>query len=335
MSSQNLSLNLASPPVEVNIQFRNGGLGDHICRLPAVKALLDRAPNLKKVNLICPDFFVELGEHLLQDYKERVNFWPVTEFIKAPNSGIPALITDETHHSTLRTHLVDHAFHVLGDFVPEIDEMNYLQLRLDQIDISQLQLPPEYVVVTTGFTARVRQWLPSQINAVVNYIRSIGLRVVFLGKEHVDEHLTGNFRHDAVKFSLGINLINKTTLLEAGKILANARSVIGLDNGLLHLAACSDVPIVAGYSSVAPEFRLPYRHSVLGWNCEVVEPDADLGCRFCQSSCYLNFQQDFRECFYGNYLCLVQMKAEKWIAALDRSLNGRAKSGDTTATNKP
>jgi ADP-heptose:LPS heptosyltransferase len=112
----------------------------------------------------------------------------------------------------------------------------------------------------------------------------------------------------------------KTTLIEAGNIIAGAQVICGLDNGLLHLAGCTDTPIVAAYTTVRPEHRLPYRHGSLGSGCYVVEPDEDLACRFCQSNMDFEFTHDFRDCFYKDFKCTKQITADKFIRKLDELL---------------
>jgi heptosyltransferase-2 len=54
-----------------------------------------------------------------------------------------------------------------------------------------------------------------------------------------------------------INLIGKTTLLEALHILSLAELVISNDSGLMHLTAALDRPLIALYGSSNPEFTPP------------------------------------------------------------------------------
>lgn len=312
------NINLHSPAVTLNIQFRNGGLGDQVCRLPAVKFLLDTAKNLEQIQLFVPDYFVDFARELLNEYPtKRVLVLPESFLIHA-DKKIPCLITNEDYHSSMKTHLVDYTFRVLADMDVENEHKNYLQLRLPAKERILHTLPPEYVVISTGFTAPVRCWLPESVNKVVDWIKEQGLRVVFLGKKNVDDKLKGSFL-EQVNYQKGIDLTDKTTLVEACHIMGYAKAVVGLDNGLLHVAGCTKVPIVAGYSSVAPQFRLPYRNGVLGWNCYTVEPDEH--CRYCQSSCLLNGEQDFRLCFYKDYHCIKSLSAPLWIEQLKKALN--------------
>jgi len=313
-------INFDSPALDINVHFKGGGLGDQIARLPALKYVLDHATNTRRFYLICPEYFMEVAKHLLKPYESKITYIAEEDAKSIANYKLNALTTDEGHHTTMRTHLTDHAFHTIADAEVDVKFKDYLQIRPDELDVSHLNLPPEYVVVTTGYTALVRQWLPAQVNDVIDHIKSKGLRIVFLGKEQVANGLYGNFRTDAVNYQLGINLINRTTLLDAAVVMAGAKAVVGLDNGLIHLAACSQVPIVAGYTSVNPKIRMPYRNGKLGDRTFTVEPDASLSCRYCQSSCYLNFTHKFTECYYKDYKCLVQLRSEKWIKALDEAL---------------
>jgi ADP-heptose:LPS heptosyltransferase len=117
-----------------------------------------------------------------------------------------------------------------------------------------------------------------------------------------------------------MDLTNQTSLLEAGGLLAKAHLVLGVDNGLLHLAACSDVPILAGFTTVEPWLRTPVRQGVDAKDYWTLEPPEELDCRFCQSS--WNFMGDWRftKCFYGDLACVKSLSAERWIERLEEIL---------------
>jgi ADP-heptose:LPS heptosyltransferase len=305
-------------PLKVNLYLKGGGLGDNVARLPAVKYLLDHAPNVTHATVIVPRYFIEFAEHLLEPYGERVTILPEEDATAKADFSLYSPTTDEGVHSTLRTHLTDHAFHTLVDASVDDRFKNYLQIRPNEIDVSSFNLPERYVVLTTGFTAPVREWLPEQINAVIDWLSLHNISIVFLGKERVSKDIYGNFDKDAIQYDRGINLINKTTLLEAAKIMGQARAVVGLDNGLLHVAGCTGVPIVAGYSSVEPKLRMPYRMGRLGHEVRTVTPDTP--CQFNQSSTLISLNYDFRQCVCGDYRCLKSMTSRKWIYQLYETL---------------
>jgi ADP-heptose:LPS heptosyltransferase len=300
-------------PSEVNILFNDGGLGDNIARMPAVRYLKDNYPFLK-INLFVPDYFFDLANNLLPG----INVIRYSEGHKNWKGGIPQRQTKGIF-TNFATHLTDHAFYVLCNKQVPDSEKNYLKLSLDDLDISRFNLPERYVVVTTGFTAPVREFLPRVINEIVYFLRGRNVTPVFLGSKDAvvgnGDKIVGNFNNE-IAYERGIDLINQTSLLEAGKVIANAEAIVGLDNGLLHLAGCTEVPIVAGFTTVDPFHRLPYRHDQLGWNCFTVVPDESLNCRFCQSNWDFKFEHDYKFCYYKDYKCVKKNKAQDYITHL-------------------
>ncbi len=311
-------------PTELHILFKKGGLGDTIARLPAVKYILEEYKHVTLIRLFVQDYAVELATHLLNDSRCVVYGYKDMPGILEKYPDTPGMSTDSEHHTTLRTHLTDHAFHTLVDTTVSDYHKSYLKLRLDEIDacvpIDLIQ--SKYVVITTGFTAPVREFLPGYINDIARWIKEQGRELVFLGKKE-NEFWEGrqpasktSFR-DEVDFTLGYDFRDKTNLLQAGLIMANADAVVGLDNGLIHLAACSDVPIVAGYTTVMPEHRLPYRNGELGYGVKaVVLKQSELGCNHCQSQANFVYNRDFRRCIYGDYECLIKLDSSRYIEKL-------------------
>lgn len=311
-------------PIKLNIYLSKGGLGDSIARLPAINYLLSAYPHIEHVQVFCQDYFVEFGMHLLRAHAGRVQLYgysmqeEVLGREEAASEQRPAMMTDSVHHTTMRTHLTDHAFHTLTDSAPlDAKWKNYLKAASMTRPTG---LPKEYVVVTTGFTAANREWLPGYVNEVV---KASPLPVVFLGKNETAFYAVkggtteATFRTE-VEFDRGLNLVDKTDLFEACNIMAHAKAVLGVDNGLLHLAACTDVPIVAGYTSVSPLHRMPYRRDQLGWNVYPVGPD--LACKFCQTQMGFVYHFDFRRCYYNDYTCVKEITPDKFIRGLEWAL---------------
>jgi ADP-heptose:LPS heptosyltransferase len=287
--------------------------------------MLDTYTQVQRINFICQDHCIELVKHLLWRYERRLNIVSYDQMKDVIKEGVPGIMTDNTHHTTLRSHITDHAFHSLCDWMPPDNSYkHYIQLDTTNIDVSQFNLPKQYVVITTGFTSNTREWLPGEINKTVAGIKDMGYEVVFLG-QHQSKYKTdqkpveGTFREE-IDYSQGLCLIDKTTLLEAGAIIAEAAVVAGVDNGLLHLAGCTNTPIVAGYTTVPARFRMPYRFGKLGWNCFIIEPTEDLGCRGCQEKLNLTFGFDLRTCYYGDYQCVTHMTADRFIEELAKCL---------------
>jgi ADP-heptose:LPS heptosyltransferase len=165
--------------------------------------------------------------------------------------------------------------------------------------------------------------LPEIANEVIDHIFKIGYVPLFLGKAATKVDPTRTLKGEYVEginFEKGVDLRDKTNLLEAAKIMKESSLVVGLDNGLLHLAACSDVPIVMAFTNVEPRHRMPYRHDVLGWEVYPIVPDEKIECRFCQSQMKFAFDQNFAYCYYDDYKCIQNLTADKYINQINEAL---------------
>lgn len=307
----------------INVMLLDGGLGDHIASLVAVKYTLHRYPWVTPLVWV-PDYLEGLAVHLLG---ESVFVKPFANLrgLYQPNRPTKSTKWDGIT-SPMKTHLLDYAFMKLCDENPSIEHKNYLQLDLDRISILDFVLPKDYVVLTTGYTAEVREFLPKHINEIAKYLVQRNITPVFLGQTQTNtgtgHTIKGTFKEDT-DFSLGINLIDKTNLLQAGKIMAKAKAVLGVDNGLMHLAGCTDVPIIGGFTTVHPMHRMPVRNNQLGYNFYSVIPHELLTCRFCQSNTNFLYGHDYRECWFkerkltDRILCVEQMTSGAFIDHLE------------------
>lgn len=288
--------------------------------MPAIKYILQRFPYITPYTYV-PDYYLDFAKNLLPEAIIR----PFSTAEKVYENGIPGRKTSgDPSYSNLRCHMVDQAFHMLVNEHPPVEAKNYLKLNTNPISIANFNLPKKYVVVTTGFTATIREMLPEYINEVVTYIKSKGYEVVFLGKKQSslgihDKILEGFFKKE-VDYSKGINLIDRTTLLQAGKIISKAKTIVGLDNGLLHVAGCTDVPIVGSFTSVAPEHRMPYRNNELGWNFYPVVPPESEPEKFFQSRWDFIFDYDYRNPFFYNNNLIKSVTAQLYIEQLEKIL---------------
>lgn len=318
--------NDSDPKIEpLTVFFNCGGLGDSIAALPAV---LQASRQNTDVLLWCPDYFVEFAKMILPT---NIKVMPMSKAAQR-DLTVSAVQNMSPVHSPMRTHLTDYNCTMIIDKMLEPHEKNYLKFPVEQVDISKYNLPEKFVVVTTGFTAEVREWKPEIINEVVDYIISKGYTPVFLGtsKTLYVAHLPGNdviYKagfNSSVDYSKGLNLVNLTSLPEAAAICAKAKVVIGLDNGLLHVAGCTDVAIVGGFTTVDPLYRMPYRNNVLGWNYYPVVPPESLGCRFCQSNWSFVYDHNFTKCWYvenksdEEIQCVKQTDASLYIKQLEK-----------------
>lgn len=312
------------PRQQINFFMNQGGLGDEIARLPAIKYALEQYPYID-LTVVCADYFLPILNHFF-GANERCKIYGFSQF-KGELTKRPYLQTLTEFHTPFHIHLVDHAFRNLVDMDVEIEHKNYLQFDLSSTDVTGFKLPDKYVVLTTGYTAIVRKLPDTTINELADYIKSKGYEPVFLGRRVTDRGISDGLQRfnadkiqgyfsDGIDFSKGTDLTERTSLLEAAKIMDGSRAVIGLDNGLLHLAGGTSATVVAAYTNVLPHHRLPIRNNVLGFNCHVVTPDPAVCCA-CQSTSNYLPEHDYRECIYQDTLCNEQLTSEKFIKILE------------------
>lgn len=298
-------------PVTLNFAMDNGGLGDQIAKTPVINYILKNYLNVS-LNLWAPKYMIELLDYWYKG-NPRITI-NLMDNVRNADNTLAALTSKSKHHTSLKTHIVSVMFHVMLDIEEPIGpDMEYSRIKVEPNGRKP------YIVICPNYTANSRQMLPEAITEMAIWAKSKGLDVVFLGKSETYSTsfitITG-ISPPADYSSLGENLLDKTTLLEAAQLLGNAKAVVGLDSGLLHLAACTNVPIVAAFTTVNPDHRAPFRDGIKGKNFYPVVPDTSLGCRFCQSNMQFIYEHSFKECYYGDFLCTKQLTANKYIDRL-------------------
>ena len=305
----------------INMNIVDGGLGDMIGYLVAADYNIRNYPHVQ-FHVWVPDFLLDLAKHVLP--KGSL----VRPFSKAKhkyNEKLPGITTAWTSfHTPMRTHPVDYGFHMLTDkHIYDISQKNYLQIRPDEIDLNRFKLPKKYVVICSAAAAKVKEMPINTFNSIVDYTLQKGYQPVFLGKRVSETGVEGlKITADPIEadYSKGIDLLDKTNLLEAAAIMSKARCVIGMDGGLIHLAGMTMAPIIAGYTFADPEHLMPIRYDFIGYNVHPIVPDENK-CRFCQTNSNFVFGIDFRDCFKNkDYECQKDMTAKKFIEKMDKVL---------------
>lgn len=307
-------------PVAMNIIMNFGGLGDMIARTPAVLYLVRQNPHVE-AKLWCPDYFIPLAKRI---YAEEPRITPrhIEEYRAEFDATVPVFDFPCHPHSSFATNMTRHAFNVLVNKEAPDSLMNYPALH--SLDPT-LATRSNYIVITCNYTALARRMFPEELAKLAKYFLSIGYEVKILGATKATVRTDKG--DDKTRYiyaaapSIDVehpgltDLRDQTTLLEAADILNGAHCTLGVDNGLLHLAACTNSPIVMGMTSVAPEHRTIYRGNKLNWRIRHVTPKESLACRFCQSRAGVIPGHSFKVCFYGDYRCCEDMTAGKFIKA--------------------
>ncbi len=293
----------------------DGGMGDLIGELVAVDYCIRNNRNIK-FQVWVPDYLHKFAIHVLPP-KTKVQ--PFSLAAKKFDGKLPGRTTEwfKHGHTPMRTHPVDYGFHMLADkHIYNLRQKNYLQIRPDVINIKEFKLPKQYVCIGATAAEPCKAMSSQLIKEIAAYINAYGYTPVYLGKE---ENKTGfrDLKTKATTPSLpggGINLINKTDMLQAAAIIHGARAFVGMDSGLVHLAGCTYTPIVAGYTLVDPVHIAPIRQNSQDYKFHAVEPEYNIPNRYFQSnnSFYLH---DYRT-FPGWEAVLADLTADKFISQL-------------------
>lgn len=282
-------------------------------------------PNIR-VHLWVPVFFRDYAKRcvttkniFIRDFTEAAKHW---------KHGMPTYVfgNKADRFNNLSCHMVDHAFFFLNFQPISIKDKNYPRVNLDGVKLPpNVDLPEKYAVVCTGFTTEVRELLPEHVNKISDYLVEQGITPVYLGNKAAPNgmgHVIMPKFHEEVDYSKGIDLLNQTSLLQAAKVIEGSKCLVGLDCGLHHIAGCTDVPIVMGFSSLLAEHRLPYRNGVLGDGCYPVElTDEENKHRGFQSKSPFAYNRNFTR-----FICdeernvLKQLNADKYIEQIRKLL---------------
>lgn len=288
----------------------SGGLGDQLARLAMIRELLRLNQGLQELILYVPDYMVPLIRHSELNDNLRLTVRTFEDLRRdGSEPGVSGVQFSKRHHTPGRLTLMQDALLTIADTLDEIGGL--------PVDFRPVRITPPakhhalgaMVAFNVGYTSPTRAWPVKEINALIGYVKSIGMTPALLGRAGGDTTVPEGIDSEGC-----FDFRNKTSLLETLSILEASTALVGVDNGLVHLARTlepSKVPhLVVGYTSVDPRYRQEADMRVI--------PTVE--CKFCQSKCNTLFEHDFRTCFRGDFACVSQMTAAKFKRGLQEVL---------------
>jgi len=192
------------------------------------------------------------------------------------------------------------AFGDLGDPKDLQQELHYKVGR----DYLTKSVKSNIVAIHAAIAGWKNRTLPRHVwRAVFDGVKRMGLRPALVGTDR-DNLYAG----DTAEIPLGWPLAVQAAFI------SECAAFIGSDSAMLHLAGCTDVPIIGVFTCARPETRLPWRHGQLGWRCEAVMPD--LECVGCQARRPPPVTDEF--CERGDTRCIELVSAANILAALQK-----------------
>lgn len=311
--------------------FSRGGIGDYINFMSAIIYIAEQNPHVLGTLCVNPPF-TDIAKYIMRAYPK----WRVIQ-----NSEIESKIkkgnllcdpmSSGLYLNATGAHLMDLGFALYCNRSHAVEGYNTMvrvnyPLKSDSFP-HELNIKP-YAVFTPGFTAKARAMPGKYINELARYTKDKGILPVFLGKadfafQGPNSENKGYYARfpDDIDYSIGLDLREKTTLLEAIGIIEGAEFILGVDNGLLNLAGTTDTSIIYGHTVTSIADRNIRRSKGLTININV--PKKDLSCIGCQSNMRFMMGHKFSHCIYGDYVCLDLLFADNcktWKDAIDYTL---------------
>lgn len=295
----------------VNFVVGDGGIGDYLCYMAAIRWIADNHPQVEG-RVYCGEFFIELAENILRGLPR----WRVYEKSALTAKKVGSRPTYGPLFRPINctgAHPLDLGFIYYANMTTPEDGNKYPSLDLSAIASEEPERP--YAVMTPGAATPNRTMPAKAFNGIKQHFIDLGITPMFLGKSFITDKRKINF-DEGYDYEGGVDLRDKTTLLQAAALMSKAKVVVGLDNGLLHLAGCTEVPIVFGYNIASPEHRAPRRPK--GKLRQIYPDPTQLTCTFCQSQMRFMFSHDFAKCVYSDNLCLEALSDPKpWCDLID------------------
>jgi ADP-heptose:LPS heptosyltransferase len=296
-----------SPPQRVNFVLNHGGIGDYICWLTSLEWTAKYFPNVKGV-IYAPDFFIDIPKIVFAKYS---NFTVLSKTKlgeqadeKTNQFKNPTFLPDK--NATLNctgSNLVDlgFAYYCNRQFAPRYHK-NYCTLDPASLPINKVNDGP-YAVLTPYYTNENRKLGAKAFNGAVTHLLEKNIRPVLLGKQSWAERNIAT--DEGYDYTGCLDLTNETSVVEAAAVINGAELIMGVDNGLLHLAGMLETPIIFGYTIIGPEFRRPRREK--GMIVDIVPNSETLSCTGCLSNMRFHFNHDFNTCIYKDNACVVHL----------------------------
>lgn len=295
-------------------EAKTAALGDMICWLPAIKWVAETY-NFVRGTVVVPPWFEDITKNVFREFPHwRIN---TTQRLPVHLDGVQLRTPHRVPVNATGFHLIDLGFMFFTQLPCPEDKRKYLVLDLE--DVLRPEIDGPYAVMTPGTSSANRMWSVDAYNKTCDHLLSKGITPVHLGTTDMKHRPVAPTFNKGYDLSKGVNLIDCTTLLQAAKIMEGAVMVLGIDNGLLHLAAMTDVTILYGYTIAGPNQRRVYRD--FGKTFELYD-DSPGACRFCQEWARFHKNHHFTDCIYqeNEPQCARALNAESWIATINKAL---------------
>jgi len=281
------------------ITFRNGGVGDLIFQLPALKEIKDMLKENVELTICCNEQYISIFNNL--SYIDNVNSLPLELNILLQNDyfvNFEGLIESSERAEFINTYdLHAEKFFVKPkDIIPRLES----NPNNDRIVLKEIDNNKTNVVLAFQASANIRSVNP---DVYANVIAEVGVKY-----PNVKFYICGtpnqlkqiDFLIDAVKNQAKVfNCINwSKKYKDLGmtiSLIKHSNLVIAPDSGLLHVAGGFEIPVIGLYGAFPSKLRIGHYKNSIGLDS--------------MSDCIMGERNSFKSCFqHGANSCKIAVK---------------------------
>ncbi len=296
----------------------------HFLTKSSFRSVIEYNPNIDKVITIdssikevTTDLKKEKYDHIV-DLHNNLRTRSLAFRLRRPTSRFPKLnwakwkLVKFKKNSMPDVHVVDRYFEAVKSLNVKSDgKRGYFPIpKSEEVDFGSTQFSTygieagKFIALVIGAKFGTKR-LP--IEKLVELIDKTNEPVILIGgpeDQKFGEEILAKIKHQAT-----FNFCGKYSILGSASILKQSRIVITNDTGMMHIAACFDVPIVSIWGNTVPELGMdPYRpndntsfsiHEVKGLNCR---PCSKIG---------------FDSCPKGHFDCMMKQDIDVIIEKIE------------------
>lgn len=234
--------------------FRDGGIGDVLCTLPAASTLAGRHGAAYRIYCTHPSF---VGLPRMTGKFDRVVGIRCSDAVALASRRHTVYrfrYPDEEPEGCSSHYLADEFAEAFG--LPPGQPWPRLDAGPESPKVEAL-LPPSdprpVICIHTGPTWAVREWPRERWEQLVPRLASLGARVLQIG---ASRHFREGVRREPVLPGVE-DCRDVYSLMETLQIVARSRLLVGIDSGMLHAAVAFRVPAVGLFGATSGALRLP------------------------------------------------------------------------------
>lgn len=202
-----------------------------------------------------------------------------------------------------------------------IDDFKTNMPKLSSYECKEGIIPSEdYYVIFPGASTPKKMWAIEKFAKVADYVSDNKSLTGYVCGSKDEEWLYDKLKEAAKSSTMLNNYMGKTSLLELGEVIRNAKFVISNDTSGIHYAAATDVPSVCILGEYNFGRFLPYDCDENTNKSKMIICNANMPCKRCAVS---KMTAECNKCMAttGRYHCVDIISEEMVINAVNELLN--------------